>query len=171
MWFDDWSGVIRVVLVGVASYVALVLLIRVSGKRSLAQMNAFDLVVTVALGSTLATILLTSDVAFVEGIAALVLLLALQVCVAVGVLWSPRLRKLVTASPSLLLLHGSVRQDQLRQSRVSQDDVDQAIRQSGYGTPSDIAAVILESDGKISVISEKSVGDGSSLADVEGWQQ
>jgi uncharacterized membrane protein YcaP (DUF421 family) len=41
--------------------------LRVSGKRTLAKMNAFDLVVTVALGSTLATILLSADVSLAEG--------------------------------------------------------------------------------------------------------
>jgi uncharacterized membrane protein YcaP (DUF421 family) len=61
MWFDSWAQVGRVVLVGAATYGVLVLLLRVSGKRTLAKLNAFDLVVTVALGSTLATVLLDSS--------------------------------------------------------------------------------------------------------------
>lgn len=171
MWFDSWSDVLRVLLVGVAAYAALVLLIRASGKRSLAQMNAFDLVVTVALGSTLATILLTSDVAFVEGVAAILLLLGLQVIVALLVLWSRRFRKIVTASPALLLAHGVVDDDELRRNRVTRDDVFQAIRQSGHGNVTGIAAVVLESDGKISVVSEDSVGDSSALDDIAGWHR
>ena len=45
----------------------LVIFLRLSGKRTLSKMNAFDLVVTVALGSTLATVLLTKDVALADG--------------------------------------------------------------------------------------------------------
>ena len=62
MFFDDWGGLARVAVVGFLAYGGLVLLLRVSGKRTLSKMNAFDLVVTVALGSTLATILLSSSV-------------------------------------------------------------------------------------------------------------
>jgi uncharacterized membrane protein YcaP (DUF421 family) len=64
MFFDSWDGLLRVVVVGILAYTGLVLLLRISGKRTLSKMNAFDFVVTVALGSTLATILLSSDVAW-----------------------------------------------------------------------------------------------------------
>lgn len=169
MWFDSWSDVLRVILVGLAAYTSLVLLIRASGKRSLAQMNAFDLVVTVALGSTLATILLTSDVAFAEGVAAILLLLVLQVVVAALVVVSRRFRRVVTASPALLVVHGTIDEKQLRRNRVTRDDVAQAVRQSGHGAMSTVAAVVLESDGTMSVISADSLGDGSALDDIDGW--
>ena len=60
------------------AYIALVVLLRVSGKRTLSKMNAFDLVVTVALGSTLATVLLSKNVALLEGVLAFALLIFLQ---------------------------------------------------------------------------------------------
>ena len=61
--FAGWEPVLRTVVVGFASYAALIVVIRISGKRTLSKLNAFDLVVTVALGSTVATILLSKDVA------------------------------------------------------------------------------------------------------------
>ena len=67
MWFDSWGDLVRRVLVGITAYASLVLVLRGSGKRTLAQLNAFDLVVTVALGSVLATILLSPDVSWSEG--------------------------------------------------------------------------------------------------------
>ena len=81
--FDGWAGICRVLLVAPLAYVALVILLRVSGKRTLSKFNAFDLVVTVALGSTLATILLSKDVPLMDGVAALALLIVLQY----GVSW------------------------------------------------------------------------------------
>lgn len=71
MWFDSRSDTLRVLLVGTAAYATLVVVLRVSGKRTLAKLNAFDFVVTVALGSTLATILLNSTVSWTEGAVAL----------------------------------------------------------------------------------------------------
>lgn len=67
MFFDSWDGLLWVVVVGVLAYAVLILLLRVSGKCTLSKMHAFDLVVTVALGSTLATVLLSESVALAEG--------------------------------------------------------------------------------------------------------
>ena len=85
MFFDDWSDLVRVVVVGVAAYVALIAMLRMSGSRALAKLNAFDLVVTIALGSTLATVLLSADVALAEGLTAMALLLTMQYVVAAAV--------------------------------------------------------------------------------------
>ena len=167
MWFDNWFDIWRVVLVGMASYVSLVILIRVSGKRALAQMNAFDFVVTVALGSTLATILLSKDVSFLEGLTAIALLLALQVIVALLVQRSVRVRRVITSGPSRLLRDGEMDDNALRRHRVARADVLQAVRESGTGDLSTVAAVVLESDGKLSVIPRAKMGDGSSLRGVE----
>ncbi|MEV8211788.1 YetF domain-containing protein [Streptomyces sp. NPDC079189] len=167
MWFDDWPGVARVVLVGLASYVSVVALIRLAGKRALTQLNAFDLVVTVALGSTLATILLSSDVAFVEGAVALALLLALQVIVAFATKRFPALRRVVTAKPAQLVRDGVIDDDALRRHRVARADVLQAIRSSGHGDVSSVGAVTLESNGTISVISRANIGNASALDDVK----
>src|SRR5665811_1594614 len=78
MFFDTWFGLLRVLVVGTLSYPALIALLRISGKRSLSKMNAFDLVVTVALGSTFATVILNNSIPLTEGVLALALLVFLQ---------------------------------------------------------------------------------------------
>ena len=78
IFFNGWFTLLRTAVVGILAYAALVLFLRFSGKRTLAKMNAFDLVVTVSLGSTLATIALSADVALAQGLLALALLIALQ---------------------------------------------------------------------------------------------
>ena len=77
-FFNSWGSLLRIVIVGVLAYATLVLFLRLSGNRTLSKMNAFDLIVTVALGSTLATVLLSKDVALVDGAVALALLISLQ---------------------------------------------------------------------------------------------
>ncbi|OMQ13899.1 hypothetical protein A7K94_0220410, partial [Modestobacter sp. VKM Ac-2676] len=160
MWFDSWSDLGRVLAVGTSAYVTLILILRLSGKRTLAKLNAFDLVVTVALGSVLATILLSSDVAWAEGAVALGLLAVLQLAVAWVTSRRPRLRDAVTSHPTLLLHRGELRPDALRQQRMSEAEIRQAVRASGQGDLSTIAAVVLETDGTLSVVPESALGDG-----------
>jgi uncharacterized membrane protein YcaP (DUF421 family) len=106
MFFNDWTGLLRVVIVGILAYLALVFLLRISGKRTLSKMNAFDLIVTVALGSTLATVLLSRNTALAEGIAAFALLIGLQYIITWLSVRSQRVAKLVKAEPSLLFSGG-----------------------------------------------------------------
>ena len=166
MWFDSWSDIWRVLLVGPASYAALVLVLRTSGKRTLSKLNAFDLVVTVALGSTLATIFLSKDVSWVEGVVALAVLALLQLLVAVVTSRLPAVRSAVTAGPPLLLRDGQVVGHALRDARLTAAVVRQAIRGSGTGDVSQVAAVVLESDGSLSVIGRERAGDLSALSDL-----
>ncbi|TLM84713.1 DUF421 domain-containing protein [Pseudarthrobacter sp. NamE5] len=166
MWFDSWSEVLRVLIIGSVSYVALVAVLRLSGKRTLGQLNAFDFIVTVAFGSTLATILLSSDVAFLEGLAALALLAALQFVVAWVSAHLPGARSAVTARPVALVVSGEIQHAQLRRNRLSESEVLQAVRATGSGDMSEVAAVILETNGTISVIPVSKAGNGSALKGV-----
>ena len=103
MFFAGWEGLARTLIVGVLAYVALVAFLRLSGKRTLSKMNAFDLVVTVALGSTLATVLLNKGVALAEGALAFALLIGLQFAVTWSSVRARWVRQLVTGEPRMLL--------------------------------------------------------------------
>ncbi|MDT0167160.1 DUF421 domain-containing protein [Actinotalea sp. AC32] len=169
MWFDSWSDLVRVLAVGAAAYATLVVLLRVLGKRTLAKLNAFDLVVTVALGSTLATILLSSDVSWSEGAVALALLGVLQLAVSWTTVHLPGGRGAVTARPVVVLRDGRPVADAMRRERLTEDELRQAVRSSGRGGLDDVAAVVLEGDGTLSVVPSSSLGDARALQGVEGW--
>lgn len=68
-------------MLGVLSYTALVVLLRTSGKRTLSKMDAFDFVVTIALGSTLASVMLSKNTSWAQGVVAFGLLITLQYAV------------------------------------------------------------------------------------------
>jgi len=152
IFFDGWDSLLRTVVIGVLAYVALVVCLRVSGKRTLSKMNAFDLVVTVALGSTLATILLSKDVTLAQGMLALVLLIGMQFAVtwsSVRVRW---VRRLVTGEPALLVHRGELLPSALRKARVTEDEVRAAVRAAGLPALGEAASVVLETDGSFSVV-------------------
>src|ERR671917_2028562 len=134
MLFDTWLELGRVVLVGILAYLALVLFLRLSGKRTLSKMNAFDLIVTVALGSTLATVLLSKDVALAEGVLAFALLILLQFAITWLSVRSERVQELVKARPRLLLHHGRLLPGALREERVTEEEVRAAARTQGIGS-------------------------------------
>ncbi|HAQ60162.1 MAG TPA: DUF421 domain-containing protein [Microbacterium sp.] len=171
MWFDSWSDLGRILLLGTAAYLTVIVVLRISGKRTLAQLNVFDFVVTVALGSILATALLSSTVSWADGATAFALIAALQFAIAwVSSRWRGA-RSALTSEPVLLLSDGVMRSEALRRARLAESEVLQAIRSSGSGDTADIAAVVLETNGKISVISASKLGDGSALDGVVGVDQ
>lgn len=167
MWFDSWSDILRILFVGSAAYVTLVCVLRFTGKRTLAQLNAFDFVVTVALGSTLATILLSSDVSWSEGATALALLALLQYFVAFVSSRRSAVKKALTANADVLLLHGRFDQQALRRHRMTESELRQAARQAGKGDLGKIAAIVLETNGSLSVIADQDWGDASALAGLD----
>jgi uncharacterized membrane protein YcaP (DUF421 family) len=162
-FYDGSTGLLRVLVIGATSYAVLIVVLRTSGKRTLAKMNAFDLVVTVALGSTLATILLSADVALAEGILAFVLLAALQAAVAWLSLRSGRIRRAVKSEPRLLVHRGELLGSALRDERVLEEEVLQALRARGVTDVSDVHAVVLETDGSFSILTSAPDAAGRSV--------
>lgn len=169
MFFNGWDSLLRILVVGVLAYLALVVFLRISGKRTLSKMNAFDLVVTVALGSTLATVLLAKDVALAEGTLAFALLIGLQFAVSWSSVRARWVRQLATGEPLMLLYRGDFLTTALRQARVTEDEVRAAIRSAGLDSLNKAHAVILETDGSFSVVQPG--GNGSSLIGVNGPQK
>lgn len=168
MWFDSWGDLLRVLVVGSAGYAALIVVLRVSGKRTLSQLNAFDFVVTVSLGSTLATLLLSEDTSWSEGVLALALLAFLQLLMAwISAHW-PRVRRVFTSESALLLVDGEMRSEALQRNRLSESEVCQAVRMHGIGDLSMVSAVVLETNGTLSVIPSGQQGNGSALVGVRG---
>ena len=161
------SDLWRIVVIAVLTYPALIVVLRLSGKRTLAKMNAFDLIVTVALGSTMATILLSRDVALLEGLTALVLLVVLQLIASWLSVRSSRIRGLLKSQPTILLRDGRMFPDALREQRVTAGEVRQAIRSQGIGSIDAVSAVILETDGSFSVVSASQAGDLSALSGID----
>ncbi len=165
--FDNWSSLLRTLLVGGLSYVLLILFLRLSGKRTLSKLNAFDLVVTVALGSTLATILLSKDVSLAQGTLAFALLVGMQFVVtwsSVRVRW---LRRLVTGEPTLLLYRGQVLEDRLRRARLTRAEIQAAVRAVGIADLCEVQAVVLETDGSLSVVRGGEPAAESSLGEMQ----
>ena len=165
MYFNGWESLGRTVIAAFVAYVGLIVLLRISGKRTLAKMNAFDLVVTVALGSTLATVILSKDIALAEGMAALALLIVFQYVVTWLSVRSPIVRRTVRAEPKLLFYQGEFLAEPMKVQRVTESEVRQAARSQGVADLSH-HSIVLETDGSISIFPTTADGTSSAVTDV-----
>ena len=134
----------------------------------LSKMSAFDLVVTVALGSTLSTVITSKDVPLADGLTALVVLVSLQFLLARAASRSPRVEHLIKSEPALLFFRGRYLERAMRSENVSEAAVLANIRAHGVADVTSVEAVVLEADGSMNVI-QKKTESASSLQDVMGY--
>ncbi len=173
---DGWSGflqeisfgepafLVRVLVIGIFAYIALLAIVRLSGKRTLSSMSAFDFIVTVALGSILASTIVSRDVSLAEGIIAFGILVGLQYIVSWSSVRSEWVGKAVKAEPRLIFRDGEYLRDAMKRERITEGEIRQALRSEGISSPESVAAVVLETNGNLSVLKK---GDGTdSLVDV-----
>ncbi len=151
-FFDGWTQLLRVPLIAMCAYIGLVALLRISGKRTLSKLNAFDLVVTVALGSTLAATLLNDSVALAEGLVAFATLIGIQFVVAWTCARYDLADQIVKARPTIVLWRGEILRDVMVRERVSEEEVLSAVRAGGHASYEDVGAVILETTGDFTVM-------------------
>jgi len=166
MFFESWMGIVRVLVVGTCAYIALIILLRTAGKRTLSKMNAFDMVITVAFGSTLASVLLSKDVPLAEGVLGFALLVILQFIVTWSSVRSRAISRAVKSTPTLLVYVGEFQWQAMKAERVNQDELLAAIRSQGISRVEEVAAVVLETDGSFSVLQQVQPPESSALDDV-----
>lgn len=152
LFFDGWDPIFRILVVGSLSYIILLFLLRLSGKRTLAQMSGFDFVITVAIGSSFGRLITASEVSLAESTTAFLLLLTLQVVF--GYLdsrfgWFSRI---VKSQPTLLFYKGSFLEESIRHCRVNKDEILGVVRQQGIESLDEVEAIVLETSGGWSVV-------------------
>jgi uncharacterized membrane protein YcaP (DUF421 family) len=159
--------VLRVVIVAAAGYLTLLVLLRVSGQRTLSQLTSFDLIITITIGSAFGRVITARNVALVEVLAAFGTLVLLQVLVAW--LWGrlPRVRGAVTPTPALLYHDGQVMEREMRRAHLRDADLLAAVRRNGMGSLGEVRTILFEGDGSLAVLGHAQFGDGHAIDDAE----
>lgn len=165
LFIDSAWDIGRVLIAAPVLYASIILFIRISGKRSTSQMNNFDWIVTVALGSIMASGLLLEEVSLVESLTAIASLLALQAFLTKLVFHQEWAGKLVKAQPALLFADGDFIGQTLRAERVTKDEVLASVRESGLATLDDVEWVILETDATMSIIAKNGTARAKSAVE------
>lgn len=146
-----WQLVLRAASV----YVGLLILIRLSGKRTVGELSVFDLIVVVLLGSAMRASMIGNDKSLQGGFIVVLTLLLLNYASA---LLSSRFRsidRLIQGRPVLLARDGEVFEEVLRRLNVPLSDFDSAVRKAGCANNRDIAQAILEPNGTITILKDE----------------
>lgn len=160
--FDSWESILRTAIISVVAYVGLLLMLRLAGNRPLTQLSAFDFIVNVAIGSTLATVMLSKDVALADGLLTFAMLIALQLSISYLSLKSSKFNKVIKTGAALLFHNGEFLETEMDKHLLTKDELLQAIRSQGIGSLDQVKAIILETNGRFSVIKN----DSQSIASV-----
>lgn len=166
MLFGGWGELGRVLVFGVVAYVGMVFFLRLSGKRTLSKMDTFDFVITTALGSALAQVVLSRDGALSTGLAAFAVIIGLQFVVTWCSHHSALVRRLIKDEPTLLYFRGEFLQAAMRREHVPEIEILAAVRGYGIASLEDVEAVVLEADSNFSVIRRAEGKTNSALLDV-----
>ncbi len=158
IFFTSWDSLLRILVIGFLSYICLIAMLKLSGNRTLSQMNSFDFIITIAMGSTFSGGLLDKNVALADTLFALFLLIVMQYAVTKLSMKSKRIDKLVKSDPTILFHEGRIIKDAIARERVSEDELLASIRERGISTFSQVDAIILETNGKISAIPKQVSG-------------
>ena len=165
MWFRSWEAVLRVALTATAIYILVVAALRLIGARALAKMSAFDLIVSIALGSLVAAVPMSTSLTVADGITAIVTFLALQELTRFLQARYRTAHHLVRERPHLLVWDGKLLEDRMKKLDTSADELRAAVRQAGLLSLDDAQAVVLENDGAWSVMRR---GDPPDLSALDG---
>lgn len=160
LW-NGWQAIFRILIVGTLCYVALVIILKVSRKRTLASLTAFDFVVTVAIGAVFGRLLTAKDVSISEAVTAFILLAFLQLVFSWLQLRFKTFRKMFTSRPVLLYYRGEFMEKAMKKERVEKSELIGEARKKGYGNFEEIELIILENDATFSIIGKLTDSDSA----------
>lgn len=165
LFFKDWTGLRDILICSATGYLALFAFIRISGKRTLAKLNAFDFVVAVTLGSTLSSMILAKT-SIAEGLLAVAVIIGLQYALAKLARESPKLETIINSGPTLLYYEGRYLRENMAKEVITEEEVLAAIRTFRIADMAQVRTVVMELNGELTVVRGDSSGGASSLDDI-----
>lgn len=166
IFFKSWTEIWHVAVCAVIAYFILFLFIRISGKRTLAKLTAFDFVVTVTLGSTLSSMML-AKVTITEGSVALGVVILMQYVLAWTARESKPLEKLINSSPTMVFYRGEFLEEAMKKEVLTKEEIYAEIRKYRMLDVDQVEAVVMELNGELTVIKKSNGASHKSLKDVE----
>ena len=143
-----WEFVLRAAIV----YVALLVVVRLSGKRAVGQFTPFDMILLILLGTAVQNSLIGEDVSLLGGLILAATLIGLNHAVGLIAARSRKFDALVEGEPVLLIRDGVLDRARLRKEGVSELDLEEALRRDDFTSVADVRMGWLENDGHITLV-------------------
>ena len=161
------SGALAVVVATASIYLAFLLLVRLLGQRALVAASGYDIACVIALGAVIGRTALLATPSLASGVIALVTLLGMQRLVGLAHR-RPAIRRILGREPVVLVADGRVQVENARRTRFGDDELRQLLRLAGVTRLDDVAYVVLERNGQVSVVRHADGVDPWLVADVPG---
>jgi len=142
-----WEFIVRALIV----YGFLLVLLRLTGRRQIGQLAPFDLVLLLVLSNAVQNSMNGGDNSVVGGLVSAATLVGLNWMVSYATFRSKRLERAIEARPQVLIHNGHVYQDVMRRERLTQSELEAALRGAGCASVHDVHFAVLENNGEISV--------------------
>lgn len=154
---SDWftappASLLAIALTAVGVYAAVLAYTRLAGLRSFAKMSSFDFAMTVAIGSMVASTVLTRSPSLPQALVALAMIYGLQFAVGTARQRWPRAQRLVDNEPLLLMDGPTMLRENMRKGRVTEDDLWAKLREANVLDVRQVRAVVMETTGDVSVL-------------------
>ncbi len=154
-WFEaSGTSLLAISITAIGIYVAVILFTRIAGKRSFSKMSSFDFAMTVAIGSILASTILSKSVSLLQGVVGLAMVYILQISIAI-LRRSTHVEKIIDNTPLMLMNGTQILHENLKKARVTESDLRSKLREANVLELSQVRAVVFEATGDISVLHTK----------------
>ncbi|SDL06786.1 YetF domain-containing protein [Natronincola ferrireducens] len=133
-------------------YALVVVVMRMMGKRQIAEMQPFELVITIMIADLAATPMENTGVPLMNGVIPILTLLSVQVLMSYFSLKSETFREIICGKPSIIIDKGNIVQSEVRRLRINMNDLLEQLRTKNYPNLSDVEFAILETNGQMTII-------------------
>lgn len=148
-------SILEKILRPIIVYIALIFLLRLAGKRELAQLNNFDLIVLLTISNTVQNAIIGSDNSVAGGLIGATTLLLVNYIVVRFFYRHQKLDRLVEGREDLLVVGGKVREHRLKKELITQSELEAAARKQGFASLEEVDRAGLEPSGAFSFIGKK----------------
>ena len=132
-------------------YIVIVVAVRIMGKRQIGELSPTELVITILISNIATLPIEDTNIPLTAGLVSIFTLVSCEVLVSGLILKSPRLRKIVSGSPRVLIKDGVIDQKQLSALRLSIDDLTAQLRGQGCFDINQVAFAVAETTGKLNI--------------------
>jgi uncharacterized membrane protein YcaP (DUF421 family) len=158
LWHDMFAlglPVVEKIVRPIIVYVALIVGLRIAGKRELAQLNTFDLVVLMMLSNTVQNAIIGDDNTVTGGLLGAAALLAVNYVVIRLLYDHPGVERVVEGGEDVLIEKGILREDRLREELITREQLEAAAHRQGFGSLADVERAVLEPEGAIAFLGKQ----------------
>ncbi len=162
MFFGDGDVVflVEIVIRTAVLYSFALLMVRLMGKRGMAQLSPFEFVIIVALGSAVGDPMFYPDVPLVHGFVVIATVVAAQRIIA-QLTTNPFLERLLEGRAQVVIENGLIRQDVLDQLKFTREELFELLRLNGVPRLADVERAVLEGVGRLSVLTRDDAREGT----------